>query len=121
MNKIYIAGKITNNENYKKQFELAEKALKQEGHLVMNPAVLAEGFPWDAYMPICYSMIDACDGIALLPNWETSKGATLEREYALKTGKRVNYFQGNMLKLVEEETLIKNESEEARLSDLIPS
>ena len=30
MNKIYIAGKITNNENYKNQFELAEKELEIE-------------------------------------------------------------------------------------------
>ena len=36
--KIYIAGSITNNPNYLKQFKEAEEKLIAEGHAVINPA-----------------------------------------------------------------------------------
>ena len=36
--KIYIAGKITGDPNYREKFEKAEKFLAGQGHSVMNPA-----------------------------------------------------------------------------------
>ena len=39
----YIAGKITGNENYKKNFDAAAAALEAEGNTVLNPATLPEG------------------------------------------------------------------------------
>lgn len=81
--KVYIAGKITGNPEYKKHFAAAEKKFIEDGHLVMNPAVLPEGFGFDDYMPICYAMIDCCDAVAFLPNWTDSKGAGLEYGYAI--------------------------------------
>ena len=36
--KIYIAGPITNNPGYEKQFAEAEEKLLSQGHLVINPA-----------------------------------------------------------------------------------
>ena len=42
--KIYIAGKITGRENYKDEFKKAEERLTKQGHTVMNPAFLPEGF-----------------------------------------------------------------------------
>ena len=89
--KIYIAGKITNNPNYKEQFDALEKELKAAGHLVMNPAILPEGFPWESYMPICYKMIDACECVCMLSNWKDSKGAMLERKYATRKDKVIIY------------------------------
>jgi len=85
--KIYIAGKITGLSNYQDKFNRAERMLAALGHKVMNPSILPDTFPWEAYMPICYAMIDACDSIYLLDNWTDSKGANLEHEYALKKGK----------------------------------
>lgn len=38
MKKIYISGKITNNANYKADFEAAELALKIAGFQPVNPA-----------------------------------------------------------------------------------
>jgi hypothetical protein len=85
--KVYISGKITNNPNYKKQFEEAEKRLKKAGNIVMNPAILPEGFEWDEYMKICIAMLDPCEAIYLLENWTSSKGAITEKSYALKKNK----------------------------------
>lgn len=89
--KIYIAGKITGLKNYKEIFNKAEENLKEQGHQVMNPSVLPKGFPWESYMPICFAMINACDGILMLKNWEDSKGAGIELEYAIEKGKEVLY------------------------------
>jgi len=57
----------------------------------MNPSILPEGFPWKIYMPICYRMIDACDCIYMLKNWEDSRGAKLELEYAKDNNKQIIY------------------------------
>lgn len=91
MAKVYVSGKITGLEDYEKHFNDAEKKLKLLGHKVMNPAALAKGFEWDDYMPICFAMINACDMVYMLPNWEDSKGAKLEKHYAESMGKRIKY------------------------------
>jgi hypothetical protein len=88
---VYIAGKITGLPDYRQVFALAEARLNLEGHLCMNPSTLPEGFPWEAYMPICYAMIDACEAIYMLPNWNDSRGARLEHDYAVSKGKEVIY------------------------------
>lgn len=89
--KFYIAGKINGLENYKEIFKEAEEKLKEQGHICMNPAILPEDFPYEAYMPICTSMIDQCDAVYMLKNWKDSRGARVEREYALVTNKPVHY------------------------------
>ncbi|MDF2889765.1 MAG: hypothetical protein K0R80_132 [Clostridia bacterium] len=90
--KIYIAGKITDNPNFKEEFAEAEKTIKAEGHTVMNPAILPPGFEHHEYMEICYSMINICDAIALLPNWEDSKGAKMEEAYAKLNTKQIYFY-----------------------------
>lgn len=42
--KVYIAGKITGDPNYREKFQQAADELKGGGHVVMNPAVLPDGF-----------------------------------------------------------------------------
>lgn len=85
--KIYIAGKITGLENFKSAFDKAEEKLKLEGNVVLNPSILPGGFEWDEYMHICFSMIDVCDAIYMLSNWEDSCGAREENIYAKAKGK----------------------------------
>ena len=89
--KIYVAGKITNNPGYKEQFAAAEKGLTEEGNLVMNPAILPEGFGWQQYMDICIPMLEACEAIYLLKGWETSKGDNQEKAHAEKLGLAILY------------------------------
>lgn len=87
--KIYIAGKITGNPDYKKQFAKAEKHLQEKGHLVLNPAVFPKGFTPEEYMKICYSMIDVCEGVFFLDNWPNSRGARMEHAYARQRNKKI--------------------------------
>ena len=85
--RVYIAGPITNNPNYYKVFENAEKALQEKGYTTINPAKLpmdAAEFKQSEFMRVCLVALSMCDTIALLPNWEDSKGAREELEYAIK-------------------------------------
>lgn len=81
--KVYIAGKITGNSNYKEEFKAAEEKLRAEGYIVINPAILPEGFNDEEYHHINRAMIDVCDTVYFLPNWADSKGAHMEMGYAM--------------------------------------
>lgn len=91
MAKIYIAGKINGLKNYREVFKEAEDKLKEEGNICMNPSVLGEGFPYTYYMPICLAMLEACDTVYMLNNWQDSKGAKVEHEYAKIQGREIIY------------------------------
>lgn len=79
--KVYIAGKITGNANYKAQFADAVRQIEAQGHVVLNPATLPGGMSQADYMRICLAMIDTADEIWLLPSAWASKGAALETDY----------------------------------------
>lgn len=87
--KIYIAGKITGDENYRAKFAAAEKVIASYGDIPLNPAALPEGLSSADYMRICMAMMDSADAVVLLPDWEQSHGATIERALCAYTGKRV--------------------------------
>lgn len=86
---IYIAGKITGDPNYKEKFTIAATSLELQGHIVLSPAELPEGMRPADYMRICFSMIDTADAIYLLKDWHSSAGASIERNYAMYTGKSI--------------------------------
>ena len=86
--KVYIAGKITGNENYRTEFAEAEEKLRVLGHIPLNPAVLPEGLEQADYMRICLAMLDSADAIGLLLNWVGSDGACIELSLARYTGKQ---------------------------------
>lgn len=83
--KIYIAGPITGNPNYIKDFEQAENALKEKGHAVINP-VKNQGFSYKDYIDMGLAELSKCDAIFHLNGWRKSNGATLEHEYAVIVG-----------------------------------
>ena len=66
--KIYIAGKITGDKNYKTKFKRAEKLLRSLGHSVMNPAWIApsDDFTWIDYMQISRMMQARCNAVYFL-------------------------------------------------------
>ena len=85
--KVYIAGKITGNENYREEFARVQAELEKDGHIVLNPAVMPEGLTNAEYMRICFAMIDIADEVVFLPGWQHSEGACLEKDYCLYVGK----------------------------------
>jgi len=87
MAKVYIAGKITGDENYKRRFAAVQKLIESRGHVVLNPAALPQGMSNSDYMRICMAMIDVADLVAFIPGFEKSCGAILELEYCTYTGK----------------------------------
>lgn len=86
--KIYIAGAITDNPNYREQFKKAEDFLKSAGHAVINP-VKNEGFTYREYINMGLCELMHCDAIYLLKGYENSTGATLEHDYARTVGLKV--------------------------------
>lgn len=78
---VYLAGNITDNDNYKKEFKQAEKKLKEKGHIVLNPAKLPKGMAKEQYMPICLAMIEQADWLVTI-NDKKSDGVKIEKKYA---------------------------------------
>ncbi len=87
--KIYIAGKITGEPDYKAKFDAAEQEYNKKGYTVLNPAVLPGGLQPADYMRICFAMIDSADVVAFLPGYRQSAGAQLELQYCLYIDKNV--------------------------------
>lgn len=81
--KLYVCGPITGIENYKESFKKAQCTLMRAGYDIVNPCELNSALdPWQACMKKDIPAMLSCDGIALLPGWENSKGAKLELHIA---------------------------------------
>ena len=91
--KIYIAGKISglNRDDVIKKFEAAQKSLVAKGHQVFIPSVLPayEEVSHEDYLHICYAMIDMCDAVYMLSDWQQSEGARLEYKYTIDNNKQI--------------------------------
>jgi len=93
MKKIYIAGPITiDPDGYELNFKLAQEFLENMGYAVINPATFPEGLTYNDYINIGLIKLSCCDCIAMLPNWDKSKGAKLEHSYAEVTNLPILYF-----------------------------
>lgn len=88
--KIYIAGSITNNPNYEKQFAEAEKYFTEKGCEVFNPAKNKEDCYKD-YIDTGLKQLMRCDAICMLSGYKKSKGASLEIKYAKAVGIPIIY------------------------------
>ena len=95
--KIYISGKVTGlpKGRVEKKFKDAERYLKIEGYVTVNPTVMDqnEGLDYEDYMHVGFAMVDICDAIYMLPDWKDSKGAQRELEYAKSLGKTIIYAE----------------------------
>lgn len=95
--KIYIAGKITGDPDYRAKFADAQRQIEAQGHIVLNPATLPEGMEPGDYMRICFAMIDAADEVRFLPCSIFSNGANLEYTYCKYCKKRCTSIDGREL------------------------
>lgn len=86
---VYIAGPMTGLADFNyPAFQEAGFELALRGYEVLNPVQIENwntlGRPqaWDWYMRHAIAMVLRAEGIALLPDWEKSRGARLERTIA---------------------------------------
>jgi nucleoside 2-deoxyribosyltransferase len=92
MNKIYISGAITKNPSWKENFSTVVKMLEKSGYIVLSPLLLSElNLSYEEYLKIEFSMIEVCDCIYMLADYESSIGACRELNYALALNKQVIY------------------------------
>ncbi len=89
--RIYIAGKITGDKDYRTKFNGWESTILRTGHEPINPASLRlpDSCAWEDYMKLCMDLLDLADAVCLLPDWKQSPGACIECGYALAKGKMV--------------------------------
>ena len=96
--KVYISGAITGVENYKEQFDKAQKELEKQGFEVINPTLFDKAMPenttYEEYMKLDLFLLDLCDSIYMLKNWNKSCGANREYGYALAQDKIIMYEKG---------------------------
>lgn len=79
--RLYIAGPMTGIEEFNyPAFHAAKDALLGAGFEVRSPAdhELAEGLDWADYMRKDIPWLLECGGVAVLPGWSSSRGASLE-------------------------------------------
>ena len=82
MTKIYIAGKITGDLEYRAKFAAVEERLRSDPrNVVINPAVLPARLEYPDYMNICHAMLNAADRVVFFPDYRYSEGALLEMQY----------------------------------------
>lgn len=96
--KLYLTGPMTGlpNFNYPAFAEWKEK-LEERGYEVNSPHLCEpdpENYPpgsrsWSFYMKRCIEMLMQSDAVAILPEWEQSKGAYLEVMIAHQCGMAV--------------------------------
>lgn len=86
--RIYIASKVTGDENYREKFEKAEAVLASIGCEPINPTCLRlpKSCSWKDYMALTLRMLDLADAVCLLPDWKESPGACIEIGYAAAKG-----------------------------------
>ena len=90
----YVAGKITGlpKTQVKEKFNMITSELTGMGYNVVKPiAVNDDSKTWDDAVRGDIKKMLECDEVHLLPDWQDSRGAQLERDIALRLGIQVIY------------------------------
>lgn len=97
--RVYIAGKITDDPNYKPKFRAAQAEWAAAGFDAVAP--LDNGLPEDAeyedQMSACFALLATCDAVVLLPDWIDSPGAKRELIRAHELRMRVLFHEDGVL------------------------
>ena len=89
--RIYIAGAITNNPSYEKDFNECEEQLKELNFVPLNP-VKNIGFDYKSYIDMGLCELMHCDAICVIKGSQLSKGEMLEIHYAKTVGLPIYEF-----------------------------
>ena len=85
--RIYIAGPMTGFPDFNRvSFFEAERYLKLNGAVILNPATHPDGLTYHQYMDIDSAMIRSVEAIAFLPGYRDSKGAMAEYHWSKALG-----------------------------------
>ena len=90
----YVAGKITGlpRTDVREKFNMLTNQLTGMGYQVVNPlAVTDNSHTWDESVRNDIKIMLECDEVHLLPDWQESRGAQLERDIALRLGIQIVY------------------------------
>ncbi len=100
----YIAGPMSGIKDYNyPAFNAKAAELRAQGEEVINPAEndaeIGPDQPWQVYLRRDLILLaERCDKIVLLPGWENSKGASLERLVGAKLGMTIVYPDGTAIR-----------------------
>ena len=96
--RIYIAGKITGDADYKAKFRNAETvllAMDWNYWFIVNPVKeCKEHWSWLRCMIKCLFLLKDCKYVAMLPDWRESRGARIEHSVAKRLNKTIIYIEG---------------------------
>lgn len=84
--KVYLTGRVSGFGPYRESFEEAEKELLDMGYVVLNPASRVEELTDAEAVRRAIQMILDADVVVMLPHWEQSDEALIERHLARKLG-----------------------------------
>ena len=90
----YVAGKITGlpKDQVKSKFNMITEQLHSMGYHVVRPLGVSDHTQtWDDAVRNDIKKMLECDEVHLLPDWQESRGAQLERDIALRLGMQVVY------------------------------
>lgn len=92
--KLYVAGRIADESDYRVKFAQACTEVTLLDHIAVSPCEIHEGCnhsEWAEWM-ICdlHTLLD-CDGVYALRDWQSSKGATIEVQLAMRLNKTIIY------------------------------
>lgn len=103
MRKVYIAGKVTGDPEYREKFEAAEQHLRETGcfaeDAIINPAkACPDGWSWLRCMLHCMRLLAGCSMVLFLPDWRESRGAKIEHLEARMLRKHIVYTNQKQMK-----------------------
>lgn len=87
--RLYIAGAMSGYPDFNyPAFNNAAKHLIARGYTVLNPTQVdvPKGSPWETYMRATIPMMLRATGVATLPDWRESRGASIEVALAQDIG-----------------------------------
>lgn len=79
--KLYVSGPMTGHPEHNfPAFRAAAAQLRAAGYAVLDPSDkgIIPGFEWEDYLRLDIKQMLDCDGVATLPGWIYSRGASLE-------------------------------------------